>query len=160
MAGERRKNMIKKYSWKSVGFNANAQKVGEELEGIIDINNKSVLNYAKNNINSELHKCFEWDDTIASEKYRLIQANHIICSISFVIQEEPLKKQKVYFSIKAEEKDTCRFENIKDIIEDDKKYYALCDKAKRELENCKNNYNDLIKKDDLKDIVFLIYKEI
>lgn len=152
--------MRKKYSWKSIGFSANAQKVGEELENIIDVTNRNVLDYAKNNVNSELHKCFEWDDTIASEKYRLIQATKIISSISFVIQEEPTKKQKVYFSIKTEEKDTCKFENIKNILEDDEKYYALCNKAKQELENCKNNYNDLIKKEDLKNIVFEIYKEI
>lgn len=152
--------MRKKYSWKSVGFNANAQKVGEELENIVDVTNRNVLDYAKNNINSELHKCFEWDDTIASEKYRLIQASTLISSISFVIQEEPVKKQKVYFSIKTNDKETRKFENIKNILEDDEKYYALCNKAKKELESCKNNYNDLIKKEDLKDIVFEIYKEI
>ena len=50
--------------------------------------------------------------------------------------------------------------NDKNILEDDEKYYALCNKAKQELENCKNNYNDLIKKEDLKNIIFEIYKEI
>ena len=151
---------MKKYSWKSVGFNVNAQKVGEELENIVDISNKNVLDYAKNNINSELHKCFEWDDTIAGEKYRLVQATQLICSISFVIQEEPIKKQKVYYSIKTEEKGLRTFKNIKNILENDDEYKELCNKAKREIENCTNNYNDLIKRKDLKEIVFGIYKEI
>lgn len=151
---------MKKYSWKSVGFSANAQRVGEELEKISDISNISVLEYAKENTNSELHKCFEWDDSIASEKYRLIQASQVISSISFIIQEEPLKKQKAYYSIKTEEKDIRTFKNIKDILENDEEYKALCEKAKRELENCKNNYNDLIKKKDLKEIIFEIYKEM
>lgn len=151
---------MKKYSWKAVGFSANPQKVGEELEKIEEITNRNVLEYARANTKSELHKCFEWNDEIASEKFRLIQATRIIGSISFVIQEEPMQKQKVYYSIKAEEKDVCKFKNIKSILEDDKEYQALCDKAKRELESCKNNYNDLIKKQDLKDIVFEIYKEI
>ena len=152
--------MRKKYSWKSAGFSANAQKVGEELEKIEDVTNKNVLEYAENNVNSELHKCFEWNNKIAGEKYRLIQASKVISSISFVIQEEPVKKQKVYFSIKTEEKDLCKFKNIKDILENDDEYYALCNKAKQELETCKNNYTDLIKREDLKDIVFEIYKEI
>lgn len=152
--------MRKKYSWKSAGFNANAQKVGEELENIIEITNKNVLDYAKNNINSELYKCFEWDDAIAGEKYRLSQASRLISSISFVIEEKPMKKQKVYYSIKTEEKDLCKFKNIKDILENDEEYYALCNKAKQELENCKDKYNDLIKKQDMKDIIFEIYKEI
>lgn len=151
---------MKKYSWKSVGFSANAQKVGEELEKIDNISNISVLEYAKENVGSELHKCFEWDDSIASEKYRLIQATKIISSISFVIQEEPLRKQKVYYSIKKEKEDIRTFKNIKNILEDDEEYKALCEKAKNEFETCKKNYEELIKRDDLKDIVFLIYKEI
>ena len=151
---------MKKYSWKAIGFSANAQKVGEELEKIEEITNKNVLEYAERNVNSELHKCFEWDDAIAGEKYRLIQATRIISSISFVIQEEPVQKQKIYYSIKTEEKDVSKFKNIKDILEDDSEYRALCNKAKQELENCKDKYEDLIKKQDLKEIIFDIYKEI
>jgi len=107
-----------------------------------------------------LHKCFEWDDTIAGEKYRLIQATRIISSISFVIEEKPKKTQKIYYSIKSEEKDVSKFKNIKDILEDDDEYYVLCNKAKQELESCKSKYDDLIKKEDLKNIIFNIYKEI
>lgn len=151
---------MKKYSWKTVGFSANAQKVGKELERIKEVTNKNVLEYARKNISSELHKCFDWNDTSASEKYRLIQANQIISSISFVIQEEPLKKQKIYYSIKTEDEEVRKFKNIKDILENEEEYYALCNKAKQEIENCKNNYNDLIKREDLKEIIFEIYKEI
>ena len=154
---------MKKYSWKNQQFNAEPQKVGEELErleGIGEITNRMVLNYAKDNPNSELYKCFEWDDKKASERYRLIQATNIISSISFVVKEEPLKKQKVYFSIKTKEEEARKFKNIKDILEDDEEYQALLRKAKNELESCKNNYNDLIKREDLKEILFEIYREI
>lgn len=151
---------MKKYSWQSVTFSANLQKVGEELENIENLTNKKVLEYAKNNVNSELYKCFEWDNNIASEKYRLIQATNVISSISFVIQEEPIKKQKVYYSIKTEEKDVRKFKNIKNILENEDEYFALCSKAKKELEKCKDNYNNLIKREDLKEIIFDIYKKI
>lgn len=151
---------MRKYSWKSMGFGADAQKVGEELETIENITNKNVLDYAQENINSELHKCFEWDDSIAGEKYRLIQATRIISGISFVIQEEPIKKQKVYYSIKTEEEEVRKFENIKDILENEDEYSALCKKAKQELERCTDNYNNLIKKEDLKEIVYELYREI
>lgn len=152
---------MKLYSWQSASFAAaDAQKVGEELETIKDITNKEVLQYAKDNINSELHKCFEWDDNIASEKYRLIQATQIISSISFVIEEQPIKKQKVYYSVKTDKENIRSFKNIKNILQNDNEYMALCEKAKKELEKCKDNYNDLIQKKDLKEIVFKIYKEM
>ena len=91
----------------------------------------------------------------------MIQATQIISSISFVIEEEePPKKQKIYYSIKSEKQEARRFKNIKDILEDDEEYKALLNKAKNELEKCTNNYNDLIKKEDLKEIIFDIYREI
>ena len=155
---------MRKYSWQFSGSYGDAQKVGEELEVIEslgEISNKNVLEYAKNNKDSELYKCFEWDNTKASEKYRMIQATQIISSISFVIEEEePPKKQKIYYSIKSEKQEARRFKNIKDILEDDEEYKALLNKAKNELEKCTNNYNDLIKKEDLKEIIFDIYREI
>lgn len=154
---------MKKYSWKSAGFNADVQKVGEELEVLekmTEISNKSVLEFAKKNKKSELNKCFEWDDKIAGEKYRLYQASTLISSISFVIEEEPVKKQKIYFSIKSDEKETRKFKNIKDILEDDEDYKALIQKAKNELETCTNNYESLLRKEDLKDIIFEIYRSI
>lgn len=155
--------MQKKYSWKYMGFSANAQKVGEELEKIEEVeilSNKSVLTYAKENKNSELYKCFEWNDEIASEKYRLIQASNVISSISFVVNEEPLEKQKIYYSVKTEEENVNMFKNIKGILEDDSEYSKLCGKAKNELESCTEKYNKLIQRDDLKNIIFEIYKEI
>lgn len=35
--------------------------------------------------NAPLHSCFEWDDSVAAEKYRLWQARHIINSIEVTI---------------------------------------------------------------------------
>lgn len=154
---------MRKYSWKNYVFTQDSQKVGEELEKlekVSEITNKNVLEYARKNKDSELHKCFEWNDTIAGEKYRLIQASNVISSISFVIEEEPIKKQKVYFSIKSDAKESRKFKNIKDILEDDEDYKALLNKARKEFETCKDNYDNLIKREDLKDIIFDIYREI
>ena len=89
---------MRKYSWKYTGSFGNAQKIGEELEIIEtsgEVTSNSVLDYAKKNKDSELYNCFEWDDKIAGEKFRLLRANEIISSISFVIEEEPIKKQKM-----------------------------------------------------------------
>ncbi len=155
--------MKKKYSWKYAGFKAEAQKVGEELEKIEELetlSNKSVLTYARENKNSELYKCFEWDNGIAGEKYRLIQASNIISSISFVVNEKPVEKQKIYYSVKTEEKNVNTFKNIKGILNDDNEYEKLCNKAKKEIENCTEKYNTLIQRNDLKNIIFEIYKEV
>ena len=50
------------------------------------------------NENSELHKCFEWDDTVAAEKYRLQQAKNIVCNLVYQEEkkEEPTKLRVFY----------------------------------------------------------------
>lgn len=155
--------MKKEYSWKGFKFNGNPQKVGielEKLEVLGELTNTAILDYAKEHTNSELYKCFEWDDTEASRKYRLIQATQILSSISVKITEEPVRKQKVYYSIKSTNDSKRKFKNIKDIVENDEEYNQLINKAKAEFEECQEKYESLINKEDLKNIVFEIYRKI
>ena len=89
---------MKKYCWKSSGFDVDVQSVGEELEKIEElgeISSEQVLEYAENHKDSELYKCFDWDDKSASRKYRLIQASNILSSISVEIKEETRVKKNI-----------------------------------------------------------------
>lgn len=154
---------MKKYSWKSHGFSANAQKIGKELEKLEilgELNSEAVLKYAESHKNSELYKCFEWSDTEASKRYRLYQASLILSSISLEIKEEPKIKQRVYVSVKSTETGERTFKNIKEVLKNDDEYQQLISRAKLEFDNCKERYQSVIKKEDLKDIIFEIYREI
>lgn len=68
----------------------NAQEVGERLESIKSksktLTPALVLSDARN-IRSPLHGYFEWDDTAASEKYRLDQAGHLVRSVVVTFEE-------------------------------------------------------------------------
>ena len=154
---------MKNYSWKFNISGADAELVGKELEEIEsygEITPERVLSYAERHKKSELHKCFEWDDSEASRRYRLNQANQILCSISIEITEEPVKKQRVYVNVRSSASGIKTFKNIKDVLEDDEEYKQLVEKARREFEDCKDKYETLINRDDLKDLLFAIYKEV
>ena len=154
---------MKVYSWKSTGFDADAQIVGEELESLEssgEINAERILEYAEKHKDSELHKCFEWNDIEASRKYRMQQASQILSSISLKIKEEPTIKQRVYFSVKSSNDGARTFKNINNILENDEEYMQLVNKAKTEFEECKMKYDNLLNKDDLKNIIFDIYRGI
>ena len=88
-----------KYSWKFYQFDADANKVGKELEsiGMKDITNKDVLEYAKTHRDSEVAKCFDWDNETASNKWRLHQATTILTNISIIINDdkEPIEKTQL-----------------------------------------------------------------
>lgn len=157
---------MREYSWKHTGtsfISADAQLVGEELEKLEfagELTADEVLKFARNNPNSETYKCFEWDNTVAGEKYRKMQASGILSSISVTIKEEPKETQRVYVSVKTSLDDTRKFKNIKEVLKNDDEYQQLIDRAKQSFVRTKEQYETLLEKEDLKEIIFGLYKEI
>lgn len=77
---------------------ADAEAVQQEINLIaqMDPNGKcsseALLDFARRHPNSESHKCFEWDDGKAAERYRLYQATRIKCQI-ITVAAAPKSKQ-------------------------------------------------------------------
>lgn len=62
-------------------FKADAQKVADEISSIgLSVKPEEIVDKARDE-STELHKCFEWDDTKAAERYRLHQARQIVCHL-------------------------------------------------------------------------------
>jgi Mor family transcriptional regulator len=73
------------YEWKQgVKYKADANAVGAELERLGDSVTAERVVEAARDARTELHRCFEWDDTVASEKYRLEQARRLLRKITVV----------------------------------------------------------------------------
>lgn len=143
-----------KYKWCRTGYDADATKVGKELESINngELTNRILLNYAKENKDSELYKCFEWDDRIASERYRLSQATDILQSISIVVEEKQ-EVVKAYVNVQTKEENKV-YKPLKVVLNNEDEYAQLVKKAEREFISYKEKYNKLIQLQDLKDIIF------
>lgn len=143
------------YKWKSVGYSADANKVGNEIEELEEVTNVSVLEKAKDK-NSELHKCFEWDDTVAGDKYRLIQASTVISSISIVVNEDTNEEKiiKKYVKVYDESKEKNKFKSIVEVLKNDSEYMQIVDKAEKEFLDYKKKYESILQLRDLKDIIF------
>lgn len=125
--------------WKINGiFKANAQKVYEEI-GDRKVTPEEVLEQARNDENSELYKCFEWDDSVAAEKFRLSQARQIIQLL--VIKPEKKEEPQVrVFQITTE---TNNYQPTKLFLEQPDEYKALLQRAKNELSALKTRYKTL-----------------
>lgn len=158
---------MKKYSWKSMGFdNVDPQLVGEELE-IIERNGElthlHVLEYAKRHKDSELYKCFEWDDSVAGEMYRREQASRVVSHIAYTVvdenTEEKSYKQKVYVSLQNENKQRV-FKHISKVLQDDDDYEQLLQKCRDQLSRVKKDYERLLNREDLKELFFSVYTNI
>ena len=81
-------------------FHADCEKVYDEIKELSRTNNfkdvspKEIVHYAEQNTDSELHKCFEWDNNKAAEKWRLQQARNIVVSI--VVKKESKDNKEPY----------------------------------------------------------------
>lgn len=73
---------------------ADAELVQQEIDQIAsqDVNgkckNQALVDFARQNPSSETHKCMEWNDTVAGEKYRLHQAARIKDGIRTIVIPE------------------------------------------------------------------------
>jgi len=81
-----------------------AQRIGEELELIKSketLNPRSVVKKAKDR-KSVLHNYFDWDDNVASEKWRLQQARSIVNHvIEVVIIKGEQVEERAFFNVVA-----------------------------------------------------------
>jgi len=89
--------MAIKVVWKKDSFfrNLNAQNCYDELitisshNNLQDIPNQDVVDYARNNANSELHKAFNWNDKEAAEAFRRHTAKNLKNSLYTFELENP-----------------------------------------------------------------------
>jgi hypothetical protein len=93
---------VQSVKWKSHGnvLNVPAEKVYEELNAIKDANDgklrpNDVIAHAKDE-NSLIHSWFNWDDTAAAHKYRLMQAGSLIRSLEITYVELPKQPRRAY----------------------------------------------------------------
>lgn len=137
--------------WKVNGiFKADAAKVYQEI-GTENVTPESVLEKAKDK-KSELHKCFDWDDKSAANKYRLQQARQIIQLIVTVPdkKEEPPKR---VFQISTERN---TYQPMTFFMKNEDEANALLNRAKEELRAFQVRYASL--KGELEEVFEAIEK--
>ena len=124
--------------WKVKGlYKADAKKVADEIGGG-QITPQEVLEKARD-VNSELHKCFEWDDSIAAEKYRLQQARSIIINLVYAPKKEEEQSVRC-FSLTSK---VSTYQPTQQFLVQEDEYQTLLKRALAELEAFKRKYHTL-----------------
>lgn len=139
------------HTWKMPGiFKADAQKVGEEIRALGDEVTPQQLVEAAKDESTELHKCFDWDNDVAAEKWRLHQARQIFCFL--VIREEEPEPESV--PVKVWNKiDNGGYKHVERVFRREDEYQKLLQTAYAELRAFKIKYARL---QELSEILALI----
>lgn len=141
-------------SW-AFPHSGDAQKCYDECQTLKEVTPENVLNKARDE-GTELHKCFEWDNKVAGEKYRLIQARDIIRHFVIVTpeeseEEEPIKVRSYQITTK-----TNVYAPTKVFLQKPDEYAALLERAKNELEAFKQRYKMLTELEEIFDAIDLL----
>ena len=104
--------MVYKFEWKNKRFPVPAQQAGEYLQEICEhekaVTAERLLELSRAE-DALLHKCFEWDDTKAAEKYRLKQSGEIIRNLVAVkISSRTVEPVRAFVSVTPTEYDNSK----------------------------------------------------
>jgi hypothetical protein len=132
-------------------FKADAQRVAEEIQQIgNDVTPQQIVDRAKDEA-SELHKCFEWDNEKAAEKFRLSQARQVIHHL--VIKESVNKPDRPPIRLMHKTEEAEGYKPFTLIVKDPDEYTKLLNRARAELRAFKAKYRSI---SELEDILALI----
>jgi len=142
-----------KYRWKKgTRLRSDPQKIGEELEQIYQTNQAvtpaAVTEFAKNNPDSLLGQCFEWDVQKAAEARWLDEARYVLRHIVMYAEVDGQEKEVRAFWVvtvpdEDDEKPTTVYRLITDIMDDEEQKAQLIRKARRELSQWQERYSNL-----------------
>lgn len=122
-------------------FKADAQKVADEISSIgISVKSEEIVDKARDE-STELHKCFEWDDTKAAEKYRVYQARQIVCHLIVKEVNDDPQKHEVRFFYKTDSQEG--YKPTSYIMRNKDEYHKLLERALAELSAFKKKYSTL-----------------
>jgi hypothetical protein len=138
------------YKWRAhAGVSIPAQVAGEELERIRIANNgrlaqEDVVANAKSKA-SPLHAAFEWNDKAAAHQHRLSQAGYLIRKLDVVqvaADNDEGKPIRAFVNVTRDEDRS--FTSIAHAMSDDELREQVLARARKELEDWRQRYNDLV----------------
>ncbi len=134
-------------------YKADATKVASELESLgSEYTLSDVVEKARDS-HSEMHSCFEWDDTVAGQKYRECQAGQMIRQLVIVRDNKnEQEKTNIRVFVSTGKRDNT-YTPTKLIVKKQDEYEALLERALVELRAFKQKYSSL---SELEEILSLI----
>lgn len=139
-------------TWKTNLFGtADAQKVADEIAELgTEIKPSDIVQMARNP-ETESHKCFEWDDKKAADKYRLTQARTVVCNLVYVSEDAEEHHEPVRLFYKPDTESS--YKPTKMILRNRTEYEELLNQCAADIRRLKAKYHTLSEYDWLWEMV-------
>lgn len=134
--------------WKVKGlYKADAETVYREITSLGDKFSPEDIVEAAKDESSELHKCFEWDDEKAAQKWRLHTARMLVNQL--VVRTETSDNIPVAVRVISSASEINTYVPTKMLIKSESDYADLLARAKRELQAFQQKYATLSELQDI-----------
>lgn len=139
--------------WKINGkFHADAKKCKQEIESIgSDVKPKQIVDYAKNP-ETELHKCFTWDNDLAAEKCRLYEARQIVCNL-VIVESDSGGENETQIRVFHKTDNEDGYKPLQFILQDKDEYKKLLEQCSYDLKNLKKKYQTISEYQEIWDLI-------
>ena len=127
--------------WGFNKFNADAQKCYDEIAQLGNATPQAIVDYARDE-NTELHKCFQWDDTKAAESWRRQQARLVVCSLTVTVETKEHGAQT--YRIIEHDSISKTYKPVIFTVRNKDEYGALLSAAKADLAAFRQKYKNLV----------------
>lgn len=134
--------------WKIKGlYKADAETVYREITALGDSFSPEDIVEAAKDKSSELHKCFEWDNEAAAQKWRLHTARMLVNQL--VIRTETSDNIPVSVRVISSASEKNSYVPTKMLIRSEPEYADLLERAKRELQAFQQKYSMVVELQDI-----------
>ena len=132
-------------------YKADPAKCKQEIESIgDDVKPRQIVDYAKNP-ETELHKCFTWDNDVAAEKWRLYEARQVVCNL--VIVETNSDDEDIQIRAFHKVDNDEGYKSFRIILKNKDEYEKLLERCLSDLRALKNKYQNLSEYQEIWDLI-------
>ena len=125
--------------WSYSFFKANAEKVYSDISNIEEKTPQNLVDYAAEHPDSELYKCFTWDDAKAANNWRKYEARQVMRLL--VYEEETDDDEPVQIRILQNVEQ--EYKPVTHIVRHNDEYKELIKRAKAELVSFRERYKQI-----------------
>jgi hypothetical protein len=143
-------------TWGTIKFKADAQKCADEImeicEELESATPQQILEKARDS-NTELHKCFTWDDTEAAEKWRISEARAIVRNLKIIEQKSDKQSEPTTIRVFYKTDNESGYKPTKLILKKPDEYKALVERCRSELLAIKQKFNSISEYEEIWELI-------
>ena len=140
-----------KAEWRVELYKADADKCANAIMSLgEDVSPAQIVEYAKNP-DTELNKCFTWNDAEAASKYRIYEARQVVCNL--IVHKENGDKQEPTPIRLFHKIENGHYKPLTLIVQNEDEYESLLRQCKEALQSLKRKYSSLSEYQEIWDLI-------